>query len=503
MKTQQEVIDSIMQGKPLVILVEIDNVLDQTLTNISKLRLSNLPYTTKTTDTPASTSYLPIITGGINFRESVSIEGSVSINYGEIEIDNTDGSYNNWLKYVFNNRTVSIFVGNPEWGYADFYKVFTGIASGASAKSRTSINIILGDLLQKLNYPISEDTFSGSLSNDSRLQPVLLGECFNITPVSTNTTPNTLEYMIHKTSINGTIEVRDSGAPVSITTTDNGKFTLDNSPVGTITCSAQGHKDGANYYNKAPDIIKTILTSTSFGNTNNRLQLSEIDTSNFTTFASTYTYPTGVYCTNKENMLDICNKLALSIGCALVTTTAGTVRLIRIADPATVKAAGIVPHSTITDTNIILDSVSISDTPEVVGSVKIGYCKNWTVQNSGLAAGLPTSSVEIFNSEWLTSALSNSTTLTNYKTTKEVEQSDTLLITSAAASSEASRKLALMGTKRIVYSFSCHADSIFIELGNTIGITSSVLGLTPEVTGLVISVTRDWFNNTIQLGVLV
>jgi hypothetical protein len=208
--------------------------------------LSNRGYVTGPTDSPANTIYSPNISGGVQFTEGMTLDGSTSISYGDIEIYNPSGEKDSWLADIWSNRTVQVYIGDISWTRSQFYKIFDGLVTSVSSRQRDKINLVLGDKLQRLNVPVTESILGGPTANKDRLIPLLFGECHNIEPLLTN--PVIQEYQIHDGPIERIIEVRDNGVPVQFTPyLSTGKFRLVSQPVGTITVSAQGHKTQYGY----------------------------------------------------------------------------------------------------------------------------------------------------------------------------------------------------------------------------------------------------------------
>lgn len=474
-----------------VILVEVPNVLGSSGTYY----LSNKPYVTKTTDTPSNTRYNPSIVGGVNFTESLSLSMSVSISYGDIEIDNTDGSKDSWLNYVWANRPISIYIGDITWAREDFRLIFSGIVSDILSRGRNTLNIVINDKLQKLNNPISETTLPQINSNSEVLIPVTFGEVFNASPIVTDNIINTLEYQVHTAPIEDIIEVRDNGIPVNITKNlGAGKFTLNQTPYGQITCSIQGHKNPT-YYNDIANIIKEIVKN--YGPVLNRLTDSDIDLTNFSSFSSSNTQPVGFYSNSRENILSVCNQLASSIGAQLTMTSTGLLRLVRLNLPPTGTAY------TVSYNDIESKSLSIIDKPPVLGATKVTYAKNWTTQKGSLAAGLPSNNAVLFEEEWLYSIYENNTIINNYLQTTEPKEENTLLLKKIHADAEALRRNNMWSTPRFVYSMKAYAHLLPVELGDSITLYDSRFGLNNGKTGLVISIARDWLAGRVGIGVLI
>ena len=178
--------------------------------------LSSRGYVTGASDTPAHTTYLPVISGGCVINERLSLDGQgASLAFSDIEIDNTNGDLDAWLGYIWRNREVRVYLGDMRWTRADFRLMFDGIIEDLQARDRNVLNLVIRDKLQRLNTPVTETLLGGSTANKDRLIPVLLGECHNIEPLLTN--PATLEYQVHGSAMEDFIEVRDNGVVVSVT----------------------------------------------------------------------------------------------------------------------------------------------------------------------------------------------------------------------------------------------------------------------------------------------
>jgi hypothetical protein len=202
--------------------------------------LSNKGYNTFPTDTPANVYYLPRINDGIKFTRSFSLDGGdVSLSFGDIELANNDGALDSWVYDYWANRTFRVYLGDVTWARSDFRSVFSGTTLGIDAKSRTVLNIHISDKLQRLNTTLTETKLGGTTQLYDSLLPLCFGECHNVSPLLTN--PSLLEYQVHQGPIESIIEVRDNGVPVSFSSTPaTGKFTLNQAPIGQITCSVQG-----------------------------------------------------------------------------------------------------------------------------------------------------------------------------------------------------------------------------------------------------------------------
>lgn len=455
--------------------------------------LSSANYVTGGADTPPNLAYLAAIGGGVTISEKLSIDGSASLSFGDIEINNTGGALDSWLNDVWANRPVNVWCGDVRWPRADFRQIFSGTLAGISSRDRNTLNLALRDKLQRLNTPVSDAKLGGDTENKDRIRPLLFGECHNIEPLLTN--PATLTYQVHDGAIERLIEVRDNGVPVDfIPDLAAGTFTLSVQPAGLITCSAQGDKSGGVYSNTVGALVARIVTG--YGKPEDRFSGADLDASNFAAFESLHPQPVGLYLSDRTNVLQACADLAASVGAQLVMSRTGQLRLLKIALPASGPAAAV------TAAQMDAQTLHIADRPAVHAAIKIGYCKNFTVQTE-LQTGIPEAHKNLFSQEWLTSTASNSAVASAHRLSIEPTQIDTLLLTEADADAEAARRLALWSTQRTVYGFSGTPALMLDALGEAQTITHQRYGLAAGATGQIVGLTQDWLTFRTQFEILV
>jgi len=496
MKSLSEIIAWLKTPEKLpVILVEIPGIV---VPGNLTMYLSSTPFSSDPLDPVLpNIVYDASIVGGINFTESISMTGGVAINYGDIELDNTDGSKDSWLyNYIWVNKDIQILIGDATWLRNDFRPIFNGTIVDITSRSTNTLNIVIADKLQKLNNPISEVLLPDIDSNSEILIPVTFGEVFNISPIKSSTVVNTLEYQVHNGSIEDIIEVRDNGVPVSVTkSVGTGKFTLNQNPYGQITCSVQGDNN-TTYYNSIASIIKRIVKF--YGPTATRLVDTDIDLTNFAIFSILNPQPVGVSVVNKENILTVCNFLANSVGAQLTFSSVGLLRLVKLDLPAVGGAT-----YNVTSNDFEYNSLSISDKLEVKASTKIGYCKNYTVQKGSIAAGVPSHNVEVFEEEYLFESITDTAVQTNYKLTAEAKEELTALLVKTDAIAEATRRNNLWKVPRFIITFKAYGHLLPVELGDTINLTDSRFGLEVTKSGMVVKISRDWLGNRVTIGILI
>lgn len=500
--------------------------------------MSSFGYTTKYFDTPPNTEYEPIINGGIRFTEKLDLIGEPSLSGGDIEINNPNGEYDDWLLDTWTNRRINVFYGDINWPREDFILIFSGVVANIDSRSRTSINLQIRDKLQRLNTPISELKYADvapypDSSNQSPIHdpldpldstpdiylPVLLGEAHNITPVLIDS--GNLVYSINYGPTKGIIEVRDNGVPISEDSyqfnPSKGTIKILYPPAGTITISAKGDNvsqpwdsfaTGVSYRHTVGQLIRRLVTG--YGKTEvnsttgqptttpsiDRFTDADIDITNFTQFEASHLQPVGFYSVARENLLTIAQLLASSVGAQLSMSRLGLLRLISI----------VFPTSTIRviDKNSMYEkTLQIGSKTSIQGSIKLGFTKNWTIQNT-LSTNLPYDHKVLFAQEYSTTIQSDAAVISNNKLTAYPSQQDTLLITQPEAYIEANRRLDMFSKIRTIYKFTGTSDLLDLNLGDQVNLVNDRFGLTEETgRGVVISLSPDWVNSKINVEVVI
>jgi hypothetical protein len=490
-------------------------MLVETSANISgietQIYLSNRNYVTSPTSTPANTAYLPVLKTSVKFTETLSLDDAGSLSYGDISIDNSNGEYDSWLRAAWQGRAINIYIGDPKFVRDDFTLIFSGIIADVSSSDRDSVNLQLRDFLETLNSPITEtlvgNYFKGNLvplttydnPNREQVRPLVFGEVFNITPVLID--PTELEFMVHSGPIEGIIEIRDNGVPLLPTTgytvdLAQGKFKLLKNPAGAVTCSVQGDKN-TTYNTTVAQIVKHIVKTYGTPLVSGSVTDANIDLDNFAAFNTAHPQPVGVYITGKDNLLSVCQQLTASLGAQLVANRLGKLQLLKITVPTSGSAS-------ITNQDIIQDSLQVSQKPEILTTYKLGYCRNWTTQ-PGLLTGIPAAHKDLLSGEWLSATNTNTVAATLYKQNKLPEQKDTLLLTDStgAVTAEATRLVALRSVPRYIYRLTCTPKFVGVALGEMITVTHNRFGLNIGSPAQVVSTEIDWDTGFITLEILV
>ena len=471
--------------------------------------------------TVGGVEYQPLIRNSISINETLSLDGNANISFGDVELVNTAGALDIWLNYIWKNRSIKVYYGElPAPGSSpsltnDFELVLDGVVVDIDSKFRETLNLKIRDKLEKLNTPVTEELignyFQGSIVSESvtvnqnrnNLKPVVYGEVHNVSPTLTD--PTQLEFMVSNGPVERIVEVLDNGVPVSFVTVQQsgtpalppGSFRLLAPLQGTCTASVQGVAKTINVTGQTytdifnSSVSNTILTILKLAG--KQLEYSEIDAASFTALGA---QACGIYISSRTNVLAVCQELAKSAGLTLAVTRTGKVKLIKLEVPT--STVGTV---SITENDTLYNTFRISNKPDVVGAVKLGYAKNYTVL-TGLVTGIPEEHKDLFSKEYLEVVAKDSAVISTYALEEEPPLEGTLLVNELQAQQVAVSKLNLFKTPRTVYSFTATAKHLSLELGSLVNLQSARFGLNTPKPGIVVSTKPDWLRGKIELEVL-
>jgi hypothetical protein len=168
-------------------------------------------------------------------------------------------------------------------------------------------------------------------------------------------------------------------------------------------------------------------------------------------------------------------------------------KLVKVALPATGTPTAVTER-------LMIDEPQIVQRVPVRAAVKIGYCRNWTVQTS-LQTGLPEEHKDLYGQEWLTVTKSDAAVAGLHKLTQEPQQEDTYLLVKADAEAEATRRRDLWKVQRSVYGYPGAPELLLEQLGGYQQVTSSRYGLA-GTDAQIVGVERDWFGKAVNFEVL-
>jgi len=227
--------------------------------------------------------FLPCLTKGFTYNESLSLSGQPSLAVGELSILNVNGTRDSWLDYVWTNRPVTIKLGDIRWVESDYKTILNGVMNSIKSAAFNTLSLIIQDKLQLLNTPITDFKLGGTTANKDVIVPFILGECANITAIVRDPvggTTGTPIYQFSALDCEAVIEARAGCLPISgAALSGNWSWSPTFAPIGDVTFSVQGTKIGGVYSNKIAANIQNVLLYG--GKYETRPTITDIDTANF------------------------------------------------------------------------------------------------------------------------------------------------------------------------------------------------------------------------------
>jgi len=456
-------------------------------------------FTTKTTDTPASTPIAPRIIEPANLARLVFGDGRTAgrsqVGGGELVLNNADGGLNALLDYGLDGRAISIWVGEQGAAYpSGFARVFRGTMEQPEVSATRAV-VRLRDRQAELDRPIQTTKFAGTNSGATgvegtaddlkgRPKPLAYGRCYNVAPPQVNA--SLLIYQVHDGAVQAIDAVYDGGLAYTLAGDDpdlatlqaatvaagdyrtclaEGYFRLGTLPAGLVTADVQGDATGS-YVSSVAGIVERIVT------TRGGLASGDVDAAAVAALNTANSAVVGIWVDQERSILDVLDELCASIGAYYYFDTAGDLVLGRLDAPAS-------PSVTLTDVEIIaIERQATRDQGRGLPAYRVilGWQRNWTVQDDVLGA------VSEARKAWLAEAVRTVTATdvsvqTKHPLAPELRR-DTLLAVSSAASAEATRLQALYGVRRDMVRCRVRLDATnaAIDLGDVVRVQTSRLG---------------------------
>ena len=231
------------------------------------------------------------------------------------------------------------------------------------------------------------------------------------------------------------------------------------------------------------ELVQRIATG--YGVAANRFTADDLDTASLAAFDAAHPQPVGLFVTDRSNVLTVCQQLTASLGAQMAMSRTGLLRLLQLSFPP-VGTPVAIPRSAQIDRTLHIVGRS-----SVTAAVRIGYCRNWTVQ-PGLLTTIPAAHKDSFADEWWTVTSVDAAVQAQYQLGAEPVQQDTLLLTRFDAQAEADRRLARDKVVRTTYQFEGTATQLALELGQAVTLFSSRFGLADGALGIVTSLAPNW-----------
>jgi hypothetical protein len=491
---------------------------------------SNQPYDDAVLSIPQFSSSL-----------SDALSGFTVPSWGDIVISNEDYSRDSWLDYSWDGRPVSILFGDASWPRSDFRYILTGvIAAPPTVPSAASIALPIRDKQWALNVPIQTKLvgepvltadaggktykvsdsavtsidkvwdngtllsapaqyttspatgkftlvaaavgrvtceFTGGNATKGTVVPLAFGPCFNISPVSINT--SLLKYQVHDGQIEDITDVRDNGVSVGFTKDLlAGTFTLSVSAVGEITADVLGAKPGGVYLATCGDQVNHIVT------TRSSLASSDVNSTSLAAFVALCPQPIGLYVRDRRNVLDCLDELVNSVGSWYTFDRSGKMIFGRMDVPSGS------PVLELTADDVVFGTLKVTKCSLPWATARIGYKPNYT-QQSQVAGSVTTANRLLYSLPMQYASRNKQSVKTAHLLALEPDAKATLLASATDTGAECDRLLTLWGDVRCTYSAECITSPLTLNVGSEIKLTHPRYGMSAGMPLIVVGIAES------------
>lgn len=455
-------------------------------------------FITKPTDTPANTLFEPRLVEPISFSRSMFSSGRIGgfsvPGFGELILTNADGGLDAFATYAWDGRSVEVRVGEDGAAYQYYFTIFTGQARTVEFDD-LFIRVILRDDQNDFDIDYPDTLYAGTGGNEGsaelagQAKPHCYGQVHNIEPVLVDAT--NYVYQVHDGAIESIDAVYDAGVALTLTTDytvdlANGRFTLVAAPGGIITADVKGSKPGGTYIYTVADIIKHLVEDHA-GFT----YPDDFDTASFTALNTANSAVVGVYDRETTKLSNVLDRLINSIGGFYGFDRDGNFQVGRVELPTGTAAAEF-------DSTTIIEITRLaSEVPS--HQVRVNFNKNYRVMSeSDFDPSITAAKRDSLVREFSVTTATDANILTSYPNASALIV-DTLMATSAAASTEASRLLTIYKTQRDVYRILVKTQPYVLKLNDVVKITFNRYNLASGKLFRVISIVEDAANNEVEL----
>ena len=422
---------------------------------------SNRGFTSYPTDTPANTAYEDILLSVPQLRSVLAeaFTGKSIVSFGELVIDNSSGVRDSWLTDAWDGRDVLVYLGDPAWAKADFRLVFKGTIDDISSSDTRRLSLRIRDRQHLLDVPVQVNRVGGTGPAKDQRIPLAYGEVKNVPPVLVDAAART--YQWHDGQVQSVDAVYDNGVAIATYTTDlaNGKITLTAAATGTIT-------------------------------------LGDIDTASVTALNTAAPGVAGVYFADDgTTVLQALDAVLGAAGAYFVIDRLGKLSM------GLFEAPSGTPVLTLIDDDYELGQLALAKRILPLKSVRVGYARFHYTTTSG-ADTLTEAQRQRLSQEYLASYAATAGA-TNFLQAVDGDLVGTPYAEATAAATEATRRAALWGVLRRVFTVSGFLAPQQVKLGDVVALDFSRYGLSGGVLARVVALTESVTSNRITMDLFV
>jgi len=432
--------------------------------------LSNIGYTTYPGDTPADTNYPDLVIS----MPSLTMRLDEMTRIGELVILNQPetitglGDFDLWHRRPLVGQEVRCYLGDRSWRRSLFRLFFRGITEAISYDAEGNLVLTIADRSSLLEKVTKYQTIYGRVFN---IEPHWIGPGDPIYKI--DQFPSCAVFSVSDVRDNG---VSLGGSPPGYTLSDsNREITLDASPAGRVTVDADKSEDIT-----AGAVIEQVVQDAG-------LTTADLETESLVEAALTVGYY--VAQDQEDSYLDIVRQMANAAGGYIHCDYAGLLRYYTL-------DLGSDPLITLTVDDVANRKVSISEVREPASTFKLGYRRNWSVQDADALAGSVTDeNRQLYSTEYRYAEVSNTLSPADAYPKSEDITLNTLLADGTEAAAEASRRAALLESRGYTLEFTLPYLAVFLRLGDVVTLDYPRYGLSggkaAAVIGLSVYPDRD------------
>jgi len=429
---------------------------------VKQAHLSTAAFTSLPTDSPANTAFDDLVLETPRFSRRMGIfTGKTTASRSNISVFAHDVLSDLAAGNIY-KQEVNYYLGDEDWPFADFIHIGKQLAERINPTTDT-YDIEIRDPSLKLDAKIDTGTFTSG-PNQDKAQPLCIGDVFNIEPVLEDAA--THRYRVNFIAVEDVYAVRDNGVPVSYTKDNaNGRFTLNQSPAGRITCDVKGCKP-TTWLRYPSEVLSWLLTTFVGEQAGNIADLSALPN-----------YTIGKYEREPKKLRSIIDHICESINGYHYYSRVG------------VFNAGVMPVISGTSVSeldfddVANEGVKPRKVIEPSSKVVVNYRHNYTIQNDGLAGIVSTSNRDLYGKAYQPAESTNN--LPDYPDA-EPKTIDSCLAYQADAQAVSNQIAAQSNQRRYVYQVEAFATPFLFDLADEIKLTYWDFGLINGKNGIVV-----------------
>ncbi|MEO0496885.1 MAG: hypothetical protein AAF141_05875 [Pseudomonadota bacterium] len=472
-------------------------------------------FTTAATDTPANTHFKPVLKNPGNFERRLfarsTTQGRSDVGFGEIVLDNTNGSLDFLIDYAFDGRACRLYRWDDTGLFSSRELIITGTVEQPDF-SETEITLLFRDRLAELNdTQLTQEVYAGATTStgnsaegrpediQGQPKPVGFGVLLSVPAVPVNVFD--LLYQPTSRPMASVQAVRDAG--VALTATSNyadipalraaslspgqyatcfslGLIRLGGSPSGVIAV------DFTTLDTTAADIVDAMLLYAGFGGLSvvSRIDLNAINAA-----------PCGIWVNGTDSVLRAATTVLNSIGAYLTVNRSGQFIAGRLDLPTGT------PQATWRDYEYLrgVERVRTGDQGQGVPAkaVTVRYARRWSNEAADSFAGsLSAEDRALLSQEYQSVKEEDATVAVKHLLAPELTF-DTLLTNQADAEAEATRRLNIYKARRDRFELSLPARLGPIDLGDEYGLQLNRYGLENGKSFRLIGLVEDYESETL------